>query len=81
MLITLSTLNGKVICMFPQIEERRLIAGITQKELCIRAGVHPTRYNARKNGRSGLGERSLTRLRDALDELIKEKQQLLEAVS
>ena len=63
--------------MFSRIEERRSKAGISQKELCARAGLHPTRYTARKNGRSGLGERSLIRLGEALEALIYEKQERL----
>lgn len=50
------------------------MAGISQAELCKRAGIHPTRYTARKNDRSGMSEKSLKKLEAALDELINEKQ-------
>lgn len=59
--------------MFSDIEAKRARAGIPQKELCERAGVHPTRYTARKSGRSGLSERTLKKLEDALEELLRER--------
>lgn len=66
--------------MFSEIEARREKAGVQQKELCARAGVHPTRYTARKNGRSGLSERSLKRLSEALDVIIGERRDALNDV-
>lgn len=59
--------------MFPEIEERREKAGIDQAELCKRAGVHPTTYTARKNGRAGMREATISKLDEALEALIREK--------
>jgi len=66
--------------MFPEIEQRRELAGIDQAELCKRAGVHPTTYSARKSGRRTMHENTLRRLDDALNSLIREKRdQIVEA--
>lgn len=59
--------------MFSEIETRRELAGIDQSELCKRAGVHPTTYTARKNGRTGMREATIARLAEALDALLEEK--------
>ena len=66
--------------MFPQIENRRLRAGISQKDLCARADVHETTYTARKSGRRNLSETTLKKLDDALDALIEEKQVELQQI-
>lgn len=59
--------------MFSQIEERRSRAGIEQRLLCQRAGVHETTYTARKNGRRTLSEKTINKLADALDALLAER--------
>ncbi|TPW33220.1 helix-turn-helix transcriptional regulator [Martelella alba] len=59
--------------MFSEIEARRLAANISQKDLCQRAGVHQTAYTRRKSGRGGMGERTLSKLKTALDEMISEQ--------
>ncbi|MGR6465415.1 helix-turn-helix domain-containing protein [Rhizobium sp. PAMB 3182] len=66
--------------MFEQIEFSRVQAGIDQKELCARARVHETTYTARKNGRSGMSERTLLKLKTALDALIDERRQALDKI-
>lgn len=67
--------------MFPEIEARRMAAGIRQKDLCARAGVHEMTYTARKNERRGVSERTLVKLQRALDEMIAEKRAALEPAS
>ncbi|TCT34624.1 helix-turn-helix domain-containing protein [Martelella mediterranea] len=59
--------------MFSEIEARRHAAGISQVELCERAGVHPTTYTARKANRRTVSERTLQKLKTALDELVTER--------
>lgn len=59
--------------MFSEIDDRRQLWGIGQAELCQRAGVHPTSYTARKNGRAEMRESTLAKLRAALDEMVTEK--------
>ncbi|MGG7535329.1 helix-turn-helix domain-containing protein [Rhizobium sp. 12,4] len=59
--------------MFSDIEARRAAAGIDQKALCHRAGVHQTTYTARKNGRRNVSETTLKKLDEALSALILEK--------
>lgn len=59
--------------MFPQIEAKRVAAGILQKDLCERANVHETTYTARKNNRRSLSETTLKKLEFALDEMIDER--------
>lgn len=66
--------------MFLEIETRRAAAGITQKELCARAGIHETTYTARKNGRRGVSEGTLKKLEEALDVLIAEKRAALDSI-
>lgn len=64
--------------MFSDIDMRRDLAGIQQKALCKRAGIHPTRYSARKNGRSGMSETTLKKLQDALAEMIAERRSAMD---
>lgn len=64
--------------MFPQIEAKRVAAGILQKDLCERANVHETTYTARKSNRRSLSETTLKKLELALDELIDERRAELE---
>lgn len=64
--------------MFSEIDERRLLWGIGQNELCQRAGVHPTSYTARKNGRAEMRESTLAKLRGALDNMIDERRAAIE---
>lgn len=59
--------------MFSEIEKKRVAAGIDQKTLCARAGVHETTYTARKNGRRTISEKTLAKLDAALNSLIDEK--------
>ncbi len=66
--------------MFSDIETRRAAAGIDQKTLCERAGVHETTYTARKNGRRTLSERTIKKLDVALIELINEKRAVLDEI-
>ncbi|MFN7010069.1 MAG: helix-turn-helix domain-containing protein [Allorhizobium sp.] len=63
--------------MFSEIEERRRLAGIEQRALCQRAGVHDTTYSARKSGRRTLSERTINKLKLALEALIAEKREAL----
>jgi transcriptional regulator with XRE-family HTH domain len=63
--------------MFSEIETRREMAGIDQKALCARAGIHETTYTARKNGRRGLSEATLVKLDAALRALIDERLKVL----
>jgi transcriptional regulator with XRE-family HTH domain len=63
--------------MFDLIEARRERAGISQLELCRRAGIHPTSYSSRKNGRSQMREESLAKLERAMSALIDEKRKAL----
>lgn len=68
-------IDAKVIRMgFSDIEDSRRTAKIGQAALCARAGVHPTTYSRLKNraGRLGASERTLTKLKRALDALIRE---------
>lgn len=65
--------------MFSEIEERRQLAGIEQRALCLRAGVHETTYTARKSGRRTLSERTINKLAIALDALIAERRQALDS--
>lgn len=65
--------------MFSEIEERRALAGIDQRALCQRAGVHETTYTARKNGRRTLSERTINKLEEALDAMIVEKRVALDS--
>lgn len=65
--------------MFSDIEERRLLAGIDQRALCQRAGVHETTYTARKNGRRTLSERTINKLGEALEAMIAERREALDS--
>jgi len=65
--------------MFSEIEQRRLLAGIDQRALCQRAGVHETTYTARKNGRRTLSERTIIKLGKALEAMIAEKREALDS--
>ncbi|MGV0912409.1 helix-turn-helix domain-containing protein [Martelella sp. FOR1707] len=65
--------------MFSEIETKRAGAGISQADLCKRAGVHPTTYTARKAGRRTVSERTLRKLSGALDELIAERLEAMTA--
>lgn len=65
--------------MFSEIEERRRLADIDQRTLCQRAGVHETTYTARKSRRRTLSERTINKLKKALDELIDEKRRALDS--
>ncbi len=65
--------------MFSDIEERRLLAGIDQRALCHRAGVHETTYTARKNGRRTLSERTINKLNEALEAMIAERREALDS--
>lgn len=56
-----------------EIEERRLHAGLMQKDLCRRAGIDATTYSLLKRGRRGAYARTLEKLRDALDHLERER--------
>ncbi|WFS02190.1 helix-turn-helix domain-containing protein [Rhizobium tumorigenes] len=67
--------------MFFEIEARRSAAGIEQKALCARAGVHQTTYTARKNGRRTMSERTLKRLDDALTSMIHEKKVTIDGLA
>lgn len=60
---------------FKEIEMRREAARIEQKELCRRAGVHFQTYTRLKNrpGAQGASENTLTKLVEALDELVAER--------
>ena len=58
--------------MFDEIEAKRAKWGIPQKRLCERAKVHPTRYTARKRGRTSMRDDTIRRLNIALDELVTE---------
>lgn len=60
---------------FVDIEHRRDIARIKQKELCKRAGVHLQTYSRLKNrpGSLGASERTLKKLKSALDEMVHER--------
>jgi len=60
---------------FADIDVRRDAARIEQKELCERAGVHLQTYSRLKNRPGSLGatERTLKKLKTALDQLIKER--------
>lgn len=59
---------------FVDIETRRAAAGIDQKLLCQRAGMHAQAYSKLKNrpGKKGATEETLRKLTDALDKLIAE---------
>lgn len=61
---------------FTEIEKLRDKAGIAQADLCARAQIHPTTYSRQKlrPGRFGASERTITRLKTALDALIQEKE-------
>ena len=63
--------------MFEEIEARRILAGIRQKDLCARAKVHQTTFSARKRGRSGMQERNIKKLSAALEQLISEREEVL----
>ncbi|MCJ7993245.1 hypothetical protein J5N58_01360 [Rhizobium cremeum] len=65
--------------MFSEIEERRRLADIDQRTLCQRACVHETTYTARKSERRTLSERTINKLKRALDELIDEKRRALDS--
>lgn len=67
--------------MFSEIEARRLAAGIEQKALCSRAGIHQTTYTARKNGRRTTSEKTLKRLDDALTAMIIEKKATIDGLA
>lgn len=67
--------------MFAEIEKQRVLAGVSASELCRRAGVHQTTYAARRNGRRTVSERTLAKLRSALDELIAERRAALDEAS
>lgn len=62
---------------FSEIETRRAKARIDQKELCQTAGVHATTYSRLKVRPGGFGasERTLKKLKAALDKLAPEKEQ------
>ncbi|WP_319519846.1 helix-turn-helix transcriptional regulator [uncultured Martelella sp.] len=63
--------------MFSEIEKRRAAAGISQADLCQRAGVHPTTYTARKANRRTVSERTLQKLKTALDEMVSERLEVM----
>lgn len=60
---------------FTEIEQRRAKAGIDQKALCAKAGVHEQTYSRLKNrpGTRGAGEATLRALSGALEQLIEER--------
>lgn len=64
---------------FSSIETRRETAGIEQKELCQRAGVHHQTYSKLKNrpGAQGATEQTLKKLKTALDALVAERMRKL----
>jgi len=68
---------------FSTIEIRRETAGIEQKELCQRAGVHHQTYSKLKNrpGAQGATETTLKKLKTALDDLVAERMRKLAATS
>lgn len=60
---------------FSEIDRRRAEAGIEQKELAARAGLHPQTYSRlRRPSPRGATEATLKRLTRALDELMAERQ-------
>ncbi len=69
--------NDKVIRVldFVDIDIRREVARIEQKELCERAGVHFMTYSRLKNrpGVLGASSRTLKKLKTALDQLVEER--------
>lgn len=59
---------------FSEIDRRRAAAGIEQKTLARRAGLHPQSYSKlRRSTPRGPTEATLKRLTEALDALIAEK--------
>lgn len=64
---------------FADIDSRLQATGFEQKELCERARVHPTTYSRLKKGRgpAGATERTLEKLKAALDELVDERRKAL----
>lgn len=67
--------------MFSEIEQAREAAGIKQRDLCERAGVHETTYTARKQGRRTVSERTINKLRDALTAMIRERREAIDAAT
>lgn len=55
------------------IDERRVSLGISQRDLCKRAGVHYMTYSANKNGRQMPNTRTLQKLTVALDQITSEQ--------
>jgi transcriptional regulator with XRE-family HTH domain len=60
--------------MIDSIDRKRDKAGVTQKALCARAGVHETTYSALKAGRRGGNAATITKLAEALQTLIDERE-------
>ncbi|MBX3580099.1 MAG: helix-turn-helix transcriptional regulator [Rhizobiaceae bacterium] len=60
--------------MIDEIEARRAAAGVSQKVLCERAGVHPTTYSTLKTGRRAGNVSTVGKLSAALDALIAERE-------
>ena len=66
--------NGSDLPMtlFEALDQRRLDAKISRKELCDRAGIWPASYSKWARGVEGITARSLEQLQKALDALIGE---------
>lgn len=59
--------------MIAEIETRRKSVGVTQRDLCKRAGVNATTYSLLKNKRRGAYSRTLEKLDEALDKIEQEQ--------